>query len=66
MLAVSYLFQKGTPFIYQGQEIGMTNINLEDISEYQDVQTVNNLRTLRMMGMSKKKAQERISRTTRG
>ena len=25
MLAVSYLFLKGTPFVYQGQEIGMTN-----------------------------------------
>jgi len=66
MLANCFMLQQGTPFIYQGQEIGMTNINLEDISEYQDVQTVNNLRTLRMMGMSKKKAQERISRTTRG
>ena len=66
MLANCYMLQQGTPFIYQGQEIGMTNINLEDISEYQDVQTVNNLRTLRMMGMSKKKAEQRISRTTRG
>lgn len=44
----------------------MLNINLEDISQYQDVQTVNNLRTLRMLGMSKKKAEQRISRTTRG
>ena len=66
MLANCYMLQRGTPFIYQGQEIGMTNINLSDISEYQDVQTVNNLRTLRMLGMSKKKAEERISRTTRG
>ena len=66
MLANCYMLQRGTPFIYQGQEIGMTNINLPDISEYQDVQTVNNLRTLRMLGMSKKKAEERISRTTRG
>ena len=66
MLANCYMLQRGTPFIYQGQEIGMLNINLPDISEYQDVQTVNNLRTLRMLGMSKKKAEERISRTTRG
>ena len=66
MLANCFMLQRGTPFIYQGQEIGMVNINLKDIAEYQDVQTVNNLRTLRMMGMTKKKAEERISRTTRG
>ena len=35
-LAVSYMFQKGTPFVYQGQEIGMTNIKLPDISDYKD------------------------------
>ena len=39
MLAVSYLFQKGTPFIYQGQEIGMTNWYPEDPEMYEDVQT---------------------------
>ena len=66
MLANCLMLLKGTPFIYQGQEIGMTNINLSDISLYQDVQTVNNTRTLRLMGMSKKKAEARISRTTRG
>ena len=41
MLAVSYLFLKGTPFIYQGQEIGMTNIYPETIDGYEDVQTIN-------------------------
>ena len=39
MLAVSYLFLKGTPFIYQGQEIGMTNWYPADPSMYEDVQT---------------------------
>ena len=39
MLAVSYLFQKGTPFIYQGQEIGMTNWYPNDPEMYEDVQT---------------------------
>lgn len=38
-LAASYLFQKGTPFIYQGQEIGMTNWRPEDADMYEDVQT---------------------------
>lgn len=31
---------KGTPFIYQGQEIGMTNIKM-DLEEYQDVEVIN-------------------------
>ena len=41
MLAVSYMFQQGTPFIYQGQEIGMLNISLKTIDEYKDVMTKN-------------------------
>ena len=41
MLAVSYLFLKGTPFIYQGQEFGMTNWRPESTSMYEDVQTRN-------------------------
>lgn len=39
MLAVSYLFLKGTPFIYQGQEIGMSNWYPSDPNMYEDVQT---------------------------
>ncbi len=39
MLAAMYLFQQGTPFVYQGQEIGMTNWQPEDPDMYEDVQT---------------------------
>ena len=39
MLAAAYLFQKGTPFVYQGQEIGMLNWRPEDPDMYEDVQT---------------------------
>ena len=35
-LATAYLFQRGSPLIYQGQEIGMTNILLDSIKWYQD------------------------------
>ena len=38
-LAVSYLFQQGTPFVYQGQEIGMSNWYPCDPEMYEDVQT---------------------------
>lgn len=40
MLAACYLFQQGTPFIYQGQEIGMTNIRLSSIDQYKDVASI--------------------------
>ena len=39
MLAAMYLFQQGTPFVYQGQEIGMLNWRPEDPDMYEDVQT---------------------------
>ena len=32
-----YFMQKGTPFIYQGQEIGMTNVKFDSIDDYNDV-----------------------------
>ena len=41
MLCAMYMFQKGTPFIYQGQEIGMINWYPESVDQYEDVQTVN-------------------------
>ena len=41
-LAAAYLFQQGTPFLYQGQEIGMLNWRPESPEMYEDVQTVYN------------------------
>ncbi|WP_043930877.1 alpha-glucosidase [Bacillus sp. EB01] len=37
MLGAMYFFMKGTPFIYQGQEIGMTNVQFPSIEDYNDV-----------------------------
>ncbi len=42
MLANMYILQQGTPFIYQGQEIGMLNTRLDSIDEYADVFVKNN------------------------
>lgn len=36
-LATFYFLMQGTPFIYQGQEIGMTNVRWENIADYNDV-----------------------------
>ena len=44
MLAAMYMLQRGTPFIYQGQEIGMTNIKLKSLDDFQDVMTHNGIR----------------------
>ena len=44
MLAAMYMLQRGTPFIYQGQEIGMTNIRLKSLDDFQDVMTHNGIR----------------------
>ncbi|KYG29310.1 alpha-glucosidase [Alkalihalobacillus trypoxylicola] len=40
-LATMYFFMQGTPFIYQGQEIGMTNVKFPHIEDYNDVGMLN-------------------------
>ena len=42
MLGTTIQFLRGTPYIYQGEEIGMTNPNYQTISEYNDIETHNN------------------------
>lgn len=41
MLATLIHTFKGTPYIYQGEEIGMTNIYFDDIKKYRDIETIN-------------------------
>ncbi|MEK4220323.1 alpha-glucosidase [Bacillus sp. FSL L8-0222] len=41
MLATVLYFMKGTPYIYQGEEIGMTNAPFTRIEDYKDIQTIN-------------------------
>ncbi len=41
MLATTYFFLQGTPFIYQGQEIGMTNAHFKSMDEIKDVEAKN-------------------------
>ncbi|WP_300380661.1 alpha-amylase family glycosyl hydrolase, partial [Clostridium sp.] len=41
MLATMLHMQMGTPYIYQGEEIGMTNVKFNSIKEYNDVETLN-------------------------
>lgn len=47
MLATALHFLQGTPYIYQGEEIGMTNnYDFNSISDYRDIETVNAYRDL--------------------
>ncbi|GAB6607140.1 alpha,alpha-phosphotrehalase [Bacillus cereus] len=41
MLATAMHMLQGTPYIYQGEEIGMTNPNFESIEQYRDVESLN-------------------------
>lgn len=64
-LGLLYFMHKGTPFIYQGQEIGMTNVKFNDISEYDDIRSINEYNQLINQGMSQKDALEHIWNTSR-
>ena len=46
MLATCLYLMKGTPFIYQGEELGMTNVAFESLSDYRDIETLNVYREL--------------------
>lgn len=41
MLAILLHMMKGTPYIYQGEEIGMTNTPITSIAEARDIETIN-------------------------
>jgi oligo-1,6-glucosidase len=41
MLATALHLMQGTPFVYQGEELGMTNVRWPDIAHYRDIETLN-------------------------
>ncbi|WP_416827843.1 glycoside hydrolase family 13 protein [Ectobacillus polymachus] len=41
MLATCLHMMQGTPYIYQGEEIGMTNVRFDCLDEYRDIETLN-------------------------
>ncbi|WP_394134672.1 glycoside hydrolase family 13 protein [Aliivibrio fischeri] len=41
MLATTLHMMKGTPYIFQGEEIGMTNVAFDTLEEYKDIETLN-------------------------
>lgn len=41
MLGTWLHYQQGTPYVYQGEELGMTNVRFASIDEYRDIETLN-------------------------
>jgi trehalose-6-phosphate hydrolase len=51
MLATVIHMMQGTPYIYQGEEFGMTNPNFNSIQDYRDVESLNVFEILKGKGM---------------
>lgn len=51
MLAAVLYLMRGTPYIYQGEEIGMTNAGFTDLTQYRDVESINYFKILRGQGI---------------
>lgn len=64
-LAAMYFLMQGTPFIYQGQEIGMTNVQFPTIDDYDDVATKNLYTIRRENGVSHEEIMNFIWATSR-
>lgn len=66
MLGVCLHFMQGTPYVYQGEELGMTNAGYTDISQYSDVESLNAYRDLVGNGiLTKEDMLERLAFTSR-
>ncbi len=65
MLATTIHMMQGTPYIYQGEEIGMTNPKFEDISEYRDVESLNIYTIKNEQGMSNEQVIEILKHKSR-
>ena len=64
-LAMLIHLMRGTPYIYQGEEIGMTNAYFTDIDQYRDVESTNYFRILTEGGTSKEEALDIIAARSR-
>lgn len=54
MLAILLHGMKGTPYIYQGEEIGMTNIDFNNIEDFADIEAINAYKEQISLGYNEK------------
>ena len=65
MLAATIHLMRGTPYIYQGEELGMTNAKYTSINQYKDVESLNYYKILREGGKSETEALKIIGERSR-
>lgn len=65
MLATTLHMMRGTPYIYQGEEIGMTDPNFDNISDYRDIETLNIFKIKKEEGIDGKNILDIIKRKSR-
>ncbi len=56
MLATTSVLLRGLPFLFQGQEIGMENCVMKEVSEYNDINTIDQYQVALAAGCSKEEA----------
>ncbi len=65
MLAACTHLMRGTPYIFQGEELGVTNAGYTDISQYRDVESQNYYRIMLENGKPKEEALETLRQRSR-
>jgi oligo-1,6-glucosidase len=65
MLGGLSFFLRGLPFLYQGQEIGMENVVFQDISQVDDINTLDEYQVALAAGLSPKEALTSVNRYSR-
>ncbi|MDO4236078.1 alpha,alpha-phosphotrehalase [Pseudomonas sp.] len=65
MLATALHLLQGTPYVYQGEELGMTNPGFDRIDQYRDVETLNIFRLKRNAGESEASSMAAIMQKSR-
>jgi len=65
LLAMLTLTQRGTPILYQGEEIGMTNYNFSELNQFDDLEVLGNLSKAISSGISKKEYILHLNKTSR-
>ncbi|MFT8316538.1 MAG: alpha,alpha-phosphotrehalase [Clostridium sp.] len=65
MLAAAIHMMKGTPYIYQGEEIGMTNAEFNSINQYRDIESLNYYKILKNKGIPEEKIMDILKEKSR-
>ncbi|MGD6782061.1 glycoside hydrolase family 13 protein [Sutcliffiella horikoshii] len=65
MLATLLHMMKGTPYVYQGEEIGMTNVRFDSIKSYKDIETLQAYSDLKEQGWSEEEVMESLFKKSR-